>query len=212
MSSELEKLLSSASASLNGDSPALSEKLRSLAGPLADELLLMLRERNGFYALESALHVFPSHSGQQAIGLDEWNNDALWRAEYQGMADGCLFFAEDVFGGQFCIKGDKVFTFDPETGGFEYLADDIEGWAAAIIGEYDVLTGYPLARQWQDRNGPLPANKRLLPKLPFVAGGEFELDNLYLADAVEGMEFRAGIANKIRNLPDGSQIRFDLVD
>jgi len=212
MSSDLKKLFSSASPSLNDDSPALSERLRSLAGPLADELLRMLQERNGFYALESALHVFPSHSGQQAIGLDEWNDDALWRAEYQGMADGCLFFAEDVFGGQFCIKDAKVFTFDPETGVLEYLADDIEGWAAAIVGDYDVLTGYPLAHQWQSRNGPLPANKRLLPKVPFVAGGEFVMGNLYLADAAEGMKFRADIANQIKSLPDGAQIRFNVVD
>ena len=68
----------------------------------------MLRERNGFYALESALHVFPSHSSQQEIGLDKWNESALWRAEYKGVADGCLFFAEDVFGGgQFCVKDGK---------------------------------------------------------------------------------------------------------
>lgn len=37
------------------------------------------------------------------------------------------FFAEDVFGGQFCIKDSKVYTFDPETGSLGYLADDIEG-------------------------------------------------------------------------------------
>lgn len=212
MLSHLEKLLSGASPSLSADSPTLSERLSSLAGPLADELLRMLRKRNGFYALEGALHVFPSYSGQQAIGLDEWNDDGLWRAEYQGMADGCLFFAEDVFGGQFCIKDGKVSTFDPETGALEYLADDIEGWAAAIVGNYDVLTGYPLAHQWQSQNTQLPAGKRLLPKTPFVAGGEFDLENLYLVDAVEGMKFRADIANQIRNLPDGAQIRFDVID
>lgn len=38
-----------------------------------------------------------------------------------------FFFAEDVFGGQFCIKDSKVYTFDPETGSLGYLADDIEG-------------------------------------------------------------------------------------
>ncbi len=99
MSSSLEKLLSSASSSLSDHEPALTDQLRSLAGLLADSLLSMLRERNGFYALESALHVFPSHSSQQEIGLDKWNESALWRAEYKGVADGCLFFAEDVFGG-----------------------------------------------------------------------------------------------------------------
>lgn len=32
------------------------------------------------------------------------------------------------------------------------------------------------------------------------------LDNLYLADAVEGMRFRADIASQIKELPDGAQI------
>lgn len=120
------------------------------------------------------------------------------------------FFAEDVFGGQFCIKDSKVYTFDPETGSLEYLADDIESWVQILLSDYEVLTGYPLAHQWQKQNGQLPAGKRLLPKLPFVLGGEFVLDNLYLADAVEGMRFRADIASQIKDLPDGAQIRFNL--
>lgn len=212
MTGNIGKLLSSASPSLHDGAPDLSEQLCSLAGPLADDLLSMLFERNGFYALESALHVFPSRSVGQSIGLDEWNDNALWRADYQGMADGCLFFAEDIFGGQFCIKDGKIYAFDPETGALEYLADDIAGWAAAIVSDYEMLTGYPLAHEWQARHGPITANKRLLPKVPFVAGGEFQLDNLYLADAVEGMKSRADIANQIKDLPDGAPIKFDVVD
>lgn len=211
MLTNLEKLLSSASSSLSDDEPALTDQLRSLAGSLADSLLSMLHERNGFYALESALHVFPSHSSQQELGLDKWNDGKLWRAEYRGIADDCLFFAEDVFGGQFCIKDNKVYTFDPETGALEFLADDIEGWAKAIVSDYEVLTGYPLAHQWQKQHGPLLAGKRLLPKIPFVAGGEFALNNLYLGDAVEGMKFRASIATQIKNLPDGATIKFNIV-
>ena len=209
--SSLEKLISSASTSLSERKPEIPNQLIALAGSLGVDLLALLQKRNGFYAHESALHVFPSHSSQQEIGLVDWNENALWRNEYKGLADDCLFFAEDVFGGQFCIKGGKVYTFDPETGALDYLADDIEGWAQAIVSDYEVLTGYPLAHQWQEQNGQLPAKKRLLPKLPFVAGGEFVLDNLYLADAVEGMRFRADIANQIKDLPDGAQIKFNFV-
>ncbi len=204
----LDKLLSNASPSLSGHEPEMSGKLRNLAGFLADDLLKMLCQRNGFYALERALHVFPTHSSQQEIGLADWNENTLWCGSYSELADGCLFFAEDVFGGQFCIKNNQVHTFDPETGALDYLADDIEGWASAIINDYEVLTGYPLAHQWQQQNGQIPARKRLLPKMPFVVGGEFKLDNLYLADAVEGMQFRADIANQIKDLPDGAQIKF----
>lgn len=208
MSNYLEKLLSNSTESLNSVSPSLSLELTSQAGALADELLEMLSTRNGFYALESALHIFPSHSTGSDIGLDEWNSESLWRSEYKEMLGDCLFFAEDLFGSQFCIKDSKVFTFDPETGEFEYLAENIEGWAQAIVEDYNVLTGYPLAHEWQKNNGVLPSNKRLLPKIPFVAGGEFTLENLYLGSSVEGMKFRASIANQIKDLPDGAQIQF----
>lgn len=205
-----DKLLSNASSFLSEHEPQISAELLSLAGSLTDDLLRILRQRNGFYALESALHVFPTHSSPQEIGLDDWNENTLWRSAYKELADGCLFFAEDLFGGQFCIKDNLIYTFDPETGALDYLADDMESWAKAIISDYEVLTGYSLAHQWQQQNGQLPKKKRLLPKMPFVAGGEFKLDNLYLADAVEGMRFRANIANQIKDLPDGAQIKFNV--
>lgn len=208
--SSLNKLLSNASSSLSERKPEISGQSHRLAGALADQLLGMLFQCNGFYALENALHVFPTHSSRQEIGLCDWNENALWRSAYKGLADGCLFFAEDVFGGQFCIKDNKVCIFDPETGALEYLADDIESWVKILLSDYEALTGYPLAHQWQKKNGQLPTGKRLLPKVPFVLGGEFVLDNLYLADAVEGMRFRADIASQIKDLPDGAQIKFNI--
>jgi len=202
-----DKLLSNASSPLSEREPEILGQSRRLAGTLADQLLGMLLQRNGFYALESALHVFSTHSSPHEISICDWNEDALWRSAYNGLADGCLFFAEDVFGGQFCIKDSKIYTFDPETGSLEYFANDIEDWARILLRDYEVLTGYPLAHQWQKQNGQLPAGKRLLPKVPFVLGGDFEVDNLYLADAVDGMRFRADIASQIKNLPDGAQIK-----
>ncbi len=209
--SNLQKLLSNSSASLSDRTPEMID-LPSCSGSIKVELLEMLNRSNGFYALESALHVFPSHSSENEFGLADWNRGSLWRNDYREMADACLFFAEDVFGGQFCIKHNKVYAFDPETGALDYLADNIEGWAKSIISDYEVLTGYPLAHQWQKKNGQIPSKKRLLPKVPFVAGGEFVLGNLYLADAVEGMRVRADIANQIKALPDGAQITLNITE
>ncbi len=208
----LEKLLLNASSSLSEGESEIQRQLLECAGTLAEQILGMLRQRNGFYALESALHVFPARSGQYELGISDWNETALWRSRYDGLADGCLFFAEDVFGGQFCIKDSKVYTFDPELGYLEYLADDIEQWAQTLLRDYEVLTGYPLAHQWQKQNGQLPVGKRLVPKTPFVLGGEFTLDNLHLVDAVEGMRLRADLALQIKDLPDGAQVRFSVGD
>ncbi|SCZ31806.1 MULTISPECIES: DUF2625 family protein [Pseudomonas] len=181
-----------------------------MAGILAEEILVVLRRRNGFYAFEGALHVFPSESSQNETGLSDWNHTDLWRSGYKGLADSGVFFAEDIFGGQFCIKDDKIYIFDPETGSLEYLAADIESWAQMVLNDYEVLTGYPLAHQWQKRNGPIAAGMRLLPKIPFVMGGEFSLDNLYVVNAIEGMRLRADIADKIKSLPNGTQVKYSL--
>jgi hypothetical protein len=81
-----------------------------------------------------------------------------------------------------------------------------------ILDDYEVLTGYPLAAEWQALNGRLPARQRLVPKVPFVAGGEFEIGNLYALDSVEGMCLRASLAVQIRDLPDGAKFRFTVRD
>lgn len=63
-----------------------------------------------------------------------------------------------------------------------------------------------MAREWQRKNGPLPEGKRLMPKIPFFVGGEYEIDNLWVGDASEGMRFKANMAMKTRTLPDGAKI------
>lgn len=131
-------------------------------------LLRLLRLKNGFYAFEGALHVYPSTSGTGEIGLEEWNSSTIWLANYQGLASGCFFFAEDVFGGQFCLYDGAVMSFDPETGEKNFVAADVEGWAQQVLGEPEVLTGYPLAPEWQSKHGVIPHGKRLMPKVPFA--------------------------------------------
>jgi hypothetical protein len=68
-------------------------------------------------------------------------------------------------------------------------------------------TGWPLAERWQDANGPLEAGHRLVPQIPFVLGGDFSAENLYSADDVVALRFRADIAKQIRDLPDGAKVR-----
>ncbi len=192
--------------------PPLGEAALNLSDYLGEspqdvELARLLGKRNGFFALESALHVFPVGSEVVGVSLGDWNAKELWRSMYEGITDGLTFFAEDVFGHQFAIGSGGVYRFDPETGERERIATDLEEWASIILGDYKVETGYPLAHEWQLRNGPLPAGKRLVPKLPFVLGGEFSVDNLHAQDAVEAMRYRASIATQLRGLPDGATVR-----
>ncbi|MFH8988918.1 SMI1/KNR4 family protein [Streptomyces sp. NPDC017940] len=182
------------------------------SGRLGGELTELLQCANGFYAFESALHVYPACSGSGVLSQEDWNDAQLWRAGYGGMADGYLFFAEDAFGGQFGIKGETIFAFDPETGEVSPFAASLEEWASRLLADFEVETGFPLMHEWQSQKGQLQQGLRLLPKRPFVLGGDYSVDNLYALDAVKGMRLRADLAVQIRDLPDGAVIKYSVSD
>jgi hypothetical protein len=211
-----------------------------MGGNGVDQLVELLQERNGFYALERALHVLPSNCGnneptadtpanQPQIGrvltrehnpgrllegpmdLERWNMDALWRGEFGTAANRLLFFAEDVFGEQFGLGTGKVWRFNPESGARAEFARDLDEWAKKILADYSFETGYQVAHDWQQQNGELKEGQRLIPKTPFIMGGKYEADNLFALDAVKAMRYRADIWKQVRDLPDGTQIQLKVL-
>jgi hypothetical protein len=167
----------------------------------------LLRRRNGFYAFENALHVFPVGTAAGVMDLERWNDENLWRHEYRGLTAGCLFFAEDAFAAQFCFKDGRIFRFEPETARFDDLAKDIEEWAALLLDDYAALTGWPFAHEWQALYGPLPTGKRLAPKLPFMLGGDYSPETLWACDPVERLRLAADLERQTARLPDGTRVR-----
>ena len=181
-----------------------------LVGP---ELFHLLEMKNGFYAFEQALHVLPLGSDvTSTMTLEEWNSETLWRSAYEDLAQNLFFFAEDVFGDQFCLSKMEVgvLRFDAERGEASVMADSIEEWANSILTNYEVETGWPLAQEWQAQHGPLQLGTRLQPKIPFVYGGEYNLENLWAGDAVKGMLFKGEVALKVRNVPDGTPVKMEI--
>jgi hypothetical protein len=86
-------------------------------GKHKQELLHMLEMKNGFYAFESALHVFPFALENRCNNQDllRWNSPETWKKAYGDQADDLLCFAEDIFGYQFCSSHERILRFDPET-------------------------------------------------------------------------------------------------
>lgn len=204
---ELERLIEIASSPLGSQrDPGLTQALLAQFGPLVTELEKMLGRRNGFLAFESALHVFPLGGVRGDDDLESWNAATGWRTSYNGLAADCLFFGEDVFGNQFAIKGGQVVSFDAETAEASVISDSLEGWAAAVLNDYESMTGYPIAHAWQLSNGGLPRGFRLVPKTPFVLGGEYTTKNLRAIVATRGMRWRGELAKKIRDVPDGGAV------
>jgi len=204
MNSGLDQLLGIAS-------PPIAEI--SDVSAIPPELSELARRRNGFYAFESSLHVFPCGPGPaEVMTLEAWNEDDLWKSTYQGMTDGLYFFAEDIFGGQFALGQDGIISFEPETGESRVISADLNSWASEIMSNYSVLVGWPIARDWQRVNGPIRPGQRLVPKKPFVLGGEYAINNLYALDATVSMRFRGELAVQIRDLPDGTTVTFTKVE
>jgi hypothetical protein len=212
MQPDLQKLTEISSAPLSALWPIpIAPSDDGLLSPICiAQLTELLSLKNGFYAFESALHVLPSTNEKNVMGLQQWNSLLLWRDRYDGLADEIFFFAEDVFGGQFAINSQGVVAFDPETGKCEMLAEDVYGWARRVLSDFEFLTGHTLAHGWQTENRRLKNGHRLAPRVPFVTGGRYDLQNLYEIEASEGMRLRAKLATHIRNLPDGAKITWTL--
>lgn len=203
-----------AGGALVGTSP-LAARSRLMArtsnASLGNQLLDLLAKKNGFYAYESSLHVFPSGECPQGeYDLLDWNAPSLWKDAYEQDLRSMLCFAENTFGEQFCISADRVGKFDPETGSVKAFAQTLDEWASIIIKNPDFHLGYSLTHAWQQKNGPLPTGKRLIPARPFVLGGDFAVANLHAMDAVEGIRSRGAVANQIKNLPDGTSIKLNV--
>lgn len=204
MNSCVDKLLELATRALCQEWPRASVN----ATEHLNEAIQLCLRKNGFYAFESALHVYPMGAGCNShMHAETWNATDGWKRAYGGTVDSLWCFAEDVFGEQFAISDGAIVSFNPETGEVASLADSLEDWACRILVDYEYLTGYPLARDWQAANRPLHPGERLVPKTPFALGGEYNTANLYAMNATKAMELRGDIYRQICGLSDGARVR-----
>lgn len=202
---KLNKLLSISSEAL---SMHPSDAAQSLRCP--NKLKALLEMRNGFIAFESALVVFPTRKSKGVPGILEWNDLNGWRNVYQDVVSPeDLCFAHDLFGGQFVITKSGVIHMDPETGHVMPYADSIEGWAERLLDHYAEDTAWGLGHEWQMIHGSLPPHMRLLPKLPFVLGGEYEVENLIAVECHEAMNYWGQLYNAIKGVSDGEVVTLD---
>lgn len=208
----LQKLVALGSPPLSAEQPRVHTDVHSFGPHAARGLQELLAARNGFFAFESALHVFPASPSERSYDLDAWNSAALWKDTYGALVEGVYCFAQDIFGGQFGVVKEGICTFDPETADVEVIAASVEEWAARVLGDYPALTGHRLAHEWQQVHGPLPSRDRLLPRTPFVGGGDYDVTNLVAIDGARAMRIRGPLARQLHDAPDGTAVTFRLTD
>lgn len=172
------------------------------------ELGELLSAMNGFFLFDAGVQIF--YVGDDGVGpeLLYWNSSEAWKESFDGLADDFFCFGQDILGMQFAIRaGSEVVSFDPETAHSEHIGDSLEDWAAWLLDNPTINGTATLAKVWQDREGALGPNERLLPLKPFAFGGEVRLENLVVRDSVDAMIARGPIASGTHDLPPGSKVR-----
>ncbi len=170
-------------------------------------------QKNGFYAFESALHVYPLWDVDNVAGFYTWNSQTCdlftsLSAELQGKK----VFASDAFGNQFGmdISTGEIWFVDIDLAEAFKVANSIDSWCERLLSDFETLTGYEIAKDWQTQNRALEPGERLFPKKPFILGGEWSVDNLWAADCFSNIGFRAYLANQLRSVSDGEYVSIDL--
>ena len=192
-----------------------------LGPPIDDTALLdrlpvglseMLQRENGFIRFDGGLHVRGAcreptwHSLRAA-----WEGPHSFAALYPGVEPGDVPFAEDALGDQFLLRGDSVLRLTAGLGDLEDLGVSLPGFfARAEDDPVEFLGLHPLLR-FQSEGG------RLLPGMLLAAYPPF-----WTMEAEEGVDLRAvpneelrsmqaDIARQVRDLPEGTAIRFDVL-
>ncbi|WP_407538218.1 SMI1/KNR4 family protein [Deinococcus radiomollis] len=204
---ELLKISSPDLLPAHADQPILTQE-----SPLYMALMAMLSTRNGFYSLESSIHVY-SLSGLSAgsnFTLERWNKPELWKDAYSGVADNIFCFGQDLFGNQYCFSDERICLFDAETAELEYMAATLDEWAELVMND-NYWSGHSLAHSWQAEYGAVTPGHRLIPKLPFILGGKFEAANLHCFENVKAMHYRAELFIQMRDTPDNTQVKLKII-
>ncbi|MGM9321988.1 hypothetical protein [Deinococcus aquaticus] len=180
---------------------------QEVASKTITELHEMLKVKNGFYAIGGALHVFPAYVSKPKVhDIYEWNSDHLWKYTFGGAFDEYYCFAQDIFGNQFCIFEDYIYFVDVESVALEAMAANLDDWAHMVLTD-DYWIGSNFLKIWQENNKKPAEGERLMPKIPFVLGGEYEVSNIFLLDSIQSLRYRGEMYIQLRDLPDGATVQ-----
>jgi hypothetical protein len=182
--------------------PGPSRHTESVDEPGLASLLLV---NNGLSAFRGGLRIFGTAKSLLPT-IEEWNRPDLWRCEYRGLDHGIRFFAEDFLGNQFGFDDQGVVRFLAETGDREPFGRTFEDWLEKLLSDPVEELELWLLDEWLCGNLQPTVGEHLCPKIPFVAKGPAESQNLYACGRVESMRFKGSFAHQIRNVPTGGQI------
>ncbi len=175
--------------------------------PAWNELGRLISALNGFFAFNAGIQVFRVGDSGWGPELRQWNSPVTWKYTYAGLAEDLFCFGQDLLGTQFGLDSNaSVVAFEPETGNRRVLGDSLEDWAGWLLEDEALNGAAALALGWQQANGALQPDERLIPRQFFVGGGTRVLTNLMAVDSAKAMRIRGPIAQQVHSLPPGTKV------
>lgn len=172
----------------------------------------LLERTNGYVAYHGGLHVRGAcleplwHSLRAA-----WFGDAALHRLYPAVQETDIPFAEDAMGDQFLIREDVVYRLFSETGEVESLGLDLyEFDQSARADPVEYLALAPL-EQYRAEGGELKPGQLLSVFPPLIVKQDKAAPSYRAIDALERRRWLASLAEQLRGLPDGAQVRFQVV-
>jgi hypothetical protein len=186
-------------------------ELSKYKGLIADKeyFSFVIDSKNGGFFYGQSLHIYGYSQIHAYHDMESIN--LLLQKEYGDITNGLVSFAQDLFGNQFCFDtaGNNIVFLDVETGGKDVIARDFSSWVDALQERLHYFTGINVLEEWV-LNDQLKFDQRLCPKVPFVMGGEFKVNNLYASSFPNSIRAYANIARQVYNLPEGTPVKLNI--
>jgi len=165
---------------------------------------------NGGLFLEGALMLYSYGVTDGYAQISEVNKSL--NEEFGSLFGNLFAFGQDVFGNQFCFESDttNVIFFSIEDGDRKEMCIDFKGWLTIMENDSDYYTGYPYLCRWK-KHYPFGDGERLCPKIPFIIGGEYEIENFYACNFPSYISANSAIAKQIFDMPDGQEIKLKII-
>ena len=173
----------------------------------------LLRQINGFIQFHGGLHVRGAcHEPDWHSLRDAWDGEAAFWRLYPEVNQADVPFAEDCMGDQFLLRDGVTHKLAAETGEVESLGVGLREFFEAVAADpVEFLSLHPLMQHQQD-GGQLEPGKLLLASPPFCIKESADGVSLAPISAGELRRFLADMAAQLRDMPDGGEIEFRVVD
>ncbi len=169
-----------------------------------------LLNTNGGYYCKGALHFFGVSDRNKFHDLRFIGQIVSESYEEFNIIEEMEIIGEDIFGNLFVFLKNGYGLFNIETADIEYIANDFTGFLNKISSDIKFYTGESLVLN-REMSEQLCTGYRYCPIFPFILGGEYQTENLYLKDMVANIKFSSDLAKQIKNLPDGTKIKYQIV-